>query len=497
MSNHYPDVLTTLSNLSSDEVFTSPKLANEILDTLPKSLFKSSQTKFLDPCSKSGVFLKEITQRLIEGLEKEFPVLEDRIEHIFQNQVFGIAITELTALMSRRTLYCSSKADSEYSIAQSFENSSGNIVYNVIEHTWKSGKCIHCGLSQNAYSREEESEKHAYEFIHPTSQNIFENMKFDVIIGNPPYQASTGGRGGQAVPIYHKFIAAARALKPRYISMIIPSRWFASNFNGLGEFRKSMTEDEKLKYLVDFPDATDCFPPPVEIKSGVCYFLIDSTHKGPCDVITKIGDMEEGPIQRNLNEYDIIIRRNQSLTILDKVLSKKDKKMSDIVSNIQPFGLKTNFENFKEKEFPGSCKLYARNKTAWVSKAIIPQNTHLIDKYKVLISEGYNGGDQYPHKIIGTPIVTSNNSCCTMTYIVCGAFDTKKEAKNLEAFLKTKFCRFLIHLRKNTQHVNKDRFAFVPLPSLSKPLTDNDLYKQYEINNEEIKFIDSIVKELE
>ncbi len=496
MNNSYPDVLTTLSNLSSDEVFTSPKLANEILDSLPQELFLSPDTKFLDPCSKSGVFLKEITQRLLDGLEDKFPNRQERIDHILNNQVYGIAITELTALMSRRTLYCSSKADSKFSICSNFNNNSGNVFYNEIEHTWKSGKCIYCGLSEKAYSREEGAEKHAYEFIHPTELEI-KKMKFDVIIGNPPYQASTGGRGGQAVPIYHKFVQAAKAMQPRYIAMIIPSRWFASDFNGLGDFRSSMVKDRDLKYLVDFPDATDCFPPPVEIKSGVCYFLIDSSHNGLCEVTTKIGDETVGPLARDLGEHDIIIRRSESLSILEKVLSKDETKMSEIVSNIQPFGLKTNFENYENKEFPGSCKLYARNKTAWVTRAIVPQNKHLIQKYKVLISEGYNGGDKYPHQIIGSPIVTSNNSCCTMTYIVCGAFDTKKEAKNLETYLKTRFCRFLIHLRKNTQHINKDRFSFVPLPTLDLPLCDQDLYEKYKFNKKEISFIESMVREMD
>ena len=208
-----------------------------------------------------------------------------------------------------------------------------------------------------------------------------------------------------------------------------------------------------------------------------------------------MGDEKFGPVNRDLAEHDIIVRRRESLSILDKVLKRNEKMMSEIVSNIQPFGLKTNFNNYEDKKFPGSCELYANNKIAWVSAAIVPQNNHLIKKYKVLISEAYNGGDKYPHKIIGTPIVTSNNSCCTMTYIVCGAFDTKKEAINLESYLKTRFCRFLIHLRKNTQHINSDRFKFVPLPALDKTLTDEDLYEEYNLKANEISFIESTVRE--
>ncbi|MDD5581203.1 MAG: Eco57I restriction-modification methylase domain-containing protein [Methylobacter sp.] len=495
--NYNPDVLTCLANLSNDEVFTPPELVNQMLAMLPAELWQNSEAKFLDPVTKSGVFLREIAKRLNAGLAEQIPDLQTRLNHIFTQQLFGLAITELTSLLARRSVYCAKKANSAYSICTAFKSEQGNILFSRIEHTWHNGKCTYCGASQEVYARDEALETHAYQFIH-TDQPAYlfgKDMKFDVIIGNPPYQLSTDGFGGQAKPIYHLFVEQAKKLNPHYLIMITPARWFAGGM-GLNDFRANMIADKRIRHITDIHQAADCFPG-VEIKGGVCYFLWDAQHSGNCEIQSIVAGQKQTPVTRSLNKYDIFVRHNEAIPILEKVLNQQEPNLSEIVSGVQPFGLPSTFKDFKNEQFNDAVKIYARNCQGWVERAKITLRTDWIDKYKVLVSEGYNGGDSYPHQIIGKPIIADKGSCCTMTYIAAGFFDSREEAENLDAYLKTKFVRFMIFLRKNTQHTNSERFKFVPYLSMSITWTDQKLYKKYGLTTEEIAFIESMIRPME
>ena len=279
-----PDVLSCLANLSNDEVFTPPDVVNKMLDMLPQELFRNPDTTFLDPACKTGVFLREIAKRLIVGLEPQIPDLQERVDHIFHKQLYGIAITELTSLLSRRGVYCSKYPNSEFSVSR-FDDAQGNIRYKRISHTWKNGKCVFCGASQSEYDRSSELETHAYEWIHTQNPEELFKMKFDVIIGNPPYQLSTGGSlDMQATPIYNKFIEVGKKLKPRYLSMIIPSRWMNGGF-ALDNFREEMISDKSIRVLHDFLNAEDCFSG-INLTGGVCYFLWERDYSGKCHIFT-------------------------------------------------------------------------------------------------------------------------------------------------------------------------------------------------------------------
>src|SRR3984885_7842286 len=343
--NYNPDVLSCIANLSSDEVFTPPDLANRMLDLLPSEIWRDRNATFLDPGCKSGVFLREIAKRLDAGLESQISGRQQRLNYIFKNQLFAIANTELTALLSRRSVYCSKIANSRYSVCDDFEDAAGNIRFERIDHTWVDGHCRYCRANQQGYDRGNELESHAYEFIHRDFPEEIFSMKFDVVIGNPPYQLSDGGFGSSAAPIYQKFVESAIGLSPRYVVMITPSRWFAGG-KGLDDFRARMLKDSRLRNLVDYPKLYDGFPG-VKIRGGVSYFLWDRDYKGPCTVQTMWDGQPLGPpMERRLDAYDVLVRRNEAVSILEKVRAyrvggKAEATLGARVSSQKPFGLRT------------------------------------------------------------------------------------------------------------------------------------------------------------
>ena len=492
-SNYNPDVLNCIANLSNDEVFTPPELANRVLDLLPKELFSNPETTFLDPFTKSGVFLREIVKRLDHGLEARIPDRQERIDHILHNQVFGIAITELTSYLSRRSVYCSKTANGRYSVSK-FSTPSGNILYKNLTHTWENGKCKYCGASQAVYNRGSEAEQYAYMFIHTDNPNtFFNNMKFDVIIGNPPYQLSDSGFGISAKPIYDKFIIQAKKLAPRFITMIVPARWYAGG-KGLDEFRDEMLHDNRIRIIHDYPQAYECFPG-VQIKGGVCFFLWDRDNRGLCKVVTHKDDKTYPAVTRPLLEKgcDTFIRYNEAIPILHKVVGNKEKTMTDFVSSRQPFGLSTTYHG----GLKGQLKLYENQGISYVERNVVEKNIEMIERYKVFIPRASSGSDAFPHPILGKPFVGEPNSVCTETYMFIGPFKNQIECKSVISYILTRFFRFLVMLKKVTQDTTKSVYSLVPLQDFSHPWTDEMLYKKYGLTEDEIAFIESMIRPMD
>lgn len=523
LRNRNPDVLTCIANLSNDEVFTPPELANQMLDMLTEAwakdhdgenIWENKEIKFLDPCTKSGVFLREITTRLAQGLEKKMPNLEKRVDHILSKQVFGIGITKLTSMLARRSIYCSKFADGEHSIAKSLKSKDGNIWYEDEGHQWDGSKCFYCGAARSVLDRDSNLSSYAYSFIHTKNinekiKNLFgEKMQFDVIIGNPPYQLNDGGgTGSSAIPIYQKFIEQAKQLNPRYLSMIIPARWYSGG-RGLDEFRNEMLNDRRIRILHDYLDARQCFPN-VEIKGGVCYFLWNRDNSGNCEIYSHD---KENLISKSLRPLlepgaETFIRRNEAIGILNKVRQLKEESFSKIVSANDPFGFdvresnsyKRVKPNFKLKEFNNSVKFYyngwQRDGIGFIEKGSIKKNQNWIDKIKILVPKAWGSGDIKTDWL--NPIIAPSMSVCTETYLVIGPFKTKKEAENIFSYTQTKFFHFMLFIIKNTQNTMKKSYSFVPLQDFSENWTDEKLYKKYGFTNEQISYIESSTRDVD
>lgn len=491
-----PDVLSCIANLSNDEVFTPPELANKMLDMLPQELFENPDTTFLDPACKSGVFLREIAKRLIKGLEPQMPNLEKRLEHIYTKQLFGIAITELTSLLSRRSVYCSKYPSSRFSLHHFDEDQpQGNIIFQRIRHTWINGRCPWCGASQSEYDRGVEFESYAYQFIHTNTPLDLFNMKFDVIIGNPPYQLNVGvQKDNYAIPIYQKFVLQAKKLNPRFISMIIPAKWYTGG-RGLDDFRTEMLNDGHIAKIVDFPNPYDCFQG-VDNPGGICYFLWDRDKEGPCEFTTSIGNSKT-TIVRNLNEFPIFVRDIMGLNIIKKVLSLKingGKVLSDVVSPQTPFGIITSYQP-KDSGVP--CWFKQSIGLKYVSASDYKDLYGLINKHKLLIPEAPIAGQTDFTKPVGlyykgNTVISQPGECCSQTYLVANAFDTAEETLHFQSFLLTKIVRFLVLQAVVSQHVSREKFCFVPdLGHYDVEYTDEMLRKEWGITNEEWEYIDS------
>jgi len=521
-----PDILTCIANLSNDEVFTPPEFANQMLDTLTKAwavdhnganLWADKSVRFLDPCTKSGVFLREITRRLTEGLVEEFPHLQERVDHILTKQVFGIAITRLTSLLARRSVYCSKHAQGEHSITKSFETDEGNIWFERTEHTWIGDRCRFCGASKGTLDRGEEMESHAYALIHTddVGARLAElwgrNMQFDVIIGNPPYQLNTDGFGTQARPIYQYFVEQAKALDPKYLCMVIPSRWFAGGM-GLDDFRVKMLADDRIRSIDDYLSASDVFHGGMGGKGGVCYFLWNRDNPGPCQVTTRHKGWPDSVATRPLLEpgADIFVRFNEGLSILRKVIAVEsgssevlelpdEKRFMSLVSAIGAFGLESTFRG-KPAGTASDLKVYRNGGVGYVPREEITKGKPAFDKWKVFVGRaapGTGNRDTYPHMVLSTPFLGEPGAISSWTYMYIGPFDSKSMAESVISYLRCRLTRLLVLLHKPSQDTTRKVYSFVPTQEWTRTWTDEDLYAKYGISEEEQAFIAKLVRPMD
>jgi site-specific DNA-methyltransferase (adenine-specific) len=365
-----------------------------------------------------------------------------------------------------------------------------------MKHSWKSGKCIFCGANQSEYDREDALETYAYNFIHTEKPKKIFNMKFDVVVGNPPYQMSDGGgTGSSAKPIYNLFIEQAKKLNPRYLSMILPARWYSGG-KGLDEFRKVMLNDKSIRKLVDFEDSRDCFPG-VDIAGGVCYFLWDRDNKGICEVETNKKNKVYSS-KRYLDEFETFVRDNLAIDIIHKVKEKSHSFMDSLVSSRMPFGLISSVKPQKDGD------LYLITSAGWgnFSSGKVTAGKELINKWKILLSKTSNDHAGQPDKdgkrrIFSRIEVMCPKSICSESYLVVGSYDSENEAENLANFLRTNFCRFLVSTVLLTQNITKSKFIFVPNLPMNEPWTDEKLYAKYGLTEEEIAFIESMIRPME
>jgi len=494
-----PDILEVIANLSNDAVFTPPRVVNAVLDLLPAEVWTDPTLRWLDPGAKTGVFPREITKRLMVGLAAAIPDEEARLEHILTQMVFSIATEEITGMMSRRSLYCSKDASSAFSVAP-FITPGGNVWWKRVKHSWDSeGRCSECKGNREQLLQPGRDNK-AYGFIHADGRKQIDkemDMKFDVIVGNPPYQMDAES-GNRTMPIYNLFFNEAKKLNPRYMAFIIPSRWMAGGL-GLGEFRSEMLADKRIRALVDYPMASEVFPG-VEIKGGVCYLMWDRDHPGDCSVSTVRGGEVEGPVRRDLGEFDVFVRDARALTILHKVIEKKESALSEVMSARTAFGVVSNFRGYSSTKRKGDVRYYATSPTgrveAWVARDEALTNLDAIDKWKAMVPKaGSDGGQKLPDVVLGQPWIAKAPSICTQSFLfVC--VDDEQQAESVASYYRTRFLRFLVSLRKITQDTTRESYTWVPQQTWDRTWTDEELYEKYGITPDERAYIESIVKEM-
>lgn len=319
-------------------------------------------------------------------------------------------------------------------------------------------------------------------------------MQFDVIIGNPPYQLGSDG-GTRDVPIYQHFVEQAKKLAPRFLSMIIPSRWVAAGL-GLGDFRAEMLGDQRIRKLVDYPDSSELFSS-VKLMGGACYFLWNRDNPGLCETTLVRAGQELETVERRLDEFDILVRDSRALGILRKVRDRQEPSIFDVLSADKEFGLTSNFDDYEKEPFPSAIPLYAYQRgqrlVGWIARDKITKSSDLIDTWKILIPAAGFESQILPTLVLSSIRRASNPSACTQTYLFLAA-TSEAEADSMDSYVETRFFRFLVWLRKVSQHATRSTYTWVPQQSWDRLWTDVDLYEKYDITEHEQAFIESLIR---
>ena len=326
-------------------------------------------------------------------------------------------------------------------------------------------------------------------------------MKFDVIIGNPPYALDTAGAGRQAKPIYNLFVQQAKKLQPHFLSMIIPSRWFSGGM-GLDDFRSEMMNDRHITTIVDYTNSKDCFPG-ISVSGGVCYFLWDRENNDSNCEFVNITNNQKDVLIRPLNEFQTLVRYNKAVSIIHKIRSKREHILDEIISSLMPFGLSTSYRGHDTKNGENDLTLFSSNGITYIDRSEIIKGNEMVDSFKILISKtgaehaGEPGKDGKFRVIPSSIKVLSPGDVCTHSYFLIGNWNSRTIAENALIYVKTRFVRFLMLLCVSGFGLSKLVFQFVPMQDFSKPWTDEELYAKYGLTEDEIAFIESMIKPMD
>ena len=441
------------------------------------------QTKILEINSKTGLYPLYVTYSLFrrrldeyikaECIDKEtVSVQEEQVvwDDIVKDNMYVICNTPMAVGITRRTLFGFRQVDQKANIKN----------VQLIERASKDQEGLVKELKSVGFWKGNSSKQ---------------EMKFNAVVGNPPYQIMDGGAKASASPVYHLFVETAIKIRPNYLSMIMPARWYSGG-KGLDSFRNAIMKSNKIKKLFDYFDPNDIFPG-IDISGGVCYFLYDNSFNGLCEVNNFRNGIKTSLIRPLLeNGETTFVRFNEATKIMQKINFKKDESFVKIVSSRKPFGLDTK-PTISRTKSQNNIEIFAYPENGYIKRDEILSHSDWVDKYKVYISYAYGERGDFPYFVLGKPFFGDKNTCCSETYLVIGPFETEAETRNCISYIRTKFFRFLVLQKKNTQHATSKVYSEVPLQDFSHPWTDEELYEKYGLDLFEREYIESLIKSMD